>query len=422
MAKSLKVKSKLPSFVLGGIGKLLTLEGAVQHKGRNLEPEDLSIIENAAMAIVNGKVDWIGRQNELPANFKKFKMINARGRMVLPGFVDSHTHLVFAGDRSQEFEMRLAGKTYQEIAAAGGGIVRSMKATREANADDLFKVSLSRVKEFLSQGVTTIEIKTGYGLSFEAEKKCLDVIAKLKAQSPATILSTFLAAHAVPPEYKGRKEDYVKDIAGDWLPKLKKQIDFVDMFIDEGYFDVHDADVLLNEAQKLKLAIKLHADELKLTGGSETAIIYKALSADHLLQITSEQIEALAHSEITATLLPTTAFFLKTNYAPARELLDRGARVALATDFNPGTSPTQDVSLVGLLAALKMKMRTEEIIVGLTLNGAYALGLQNLKGALVKGFDADFMLIEAESPAKLFYEFGRGWRPTTVFCRGTKVH
>jgi imidazolonepropionase len=269
--------------------------------------------------------------------------------------------------------------------------------------------------------VTTFEVKTGYGLSFESEKKCLEVIKRLKSATRATVMATFLGAHAVPEEFKGRRKEYIAEVAEHWLPKLRKLIDFVDIFLDDGYFDVDDAEVLLTAAQKMKIPTKLHADELELTGGTETAVKFGSLSADHLLKIGDAEVAILIQNETTATLLPTTAFFLKTSYAPARKLLDRGARVALATDFNPGTSPTQDISLVGVLSALYMNMRIEEIIVGLTLNGAYALGLQESKGALLPGYDADFILVDGASPAKLFYEFGRGETSIEVYCAGKNL-
>ena len=411
------------SFILDKIGTLITLGGAVQKKGRNIDPEDLGVIHDAAMVIGGvgrkSKVLWIGERSKLPTSLKKLKKISAQGKMVLPGFVDSHTHLVFGGDRSQEFEMRLAGKTYQDIAKAGGGIINSVRATRELSQKELFELSKKRVEAFLAQGVTTLEIKTGYGLSFDAEKKCLEVIDSLKKKTNATINATFLAAHALPIEFKeAGHRAYVQEIANHWLPKLKKLSDFVDIFLDQGYFDKDDAKILFEAAKKCNIPTKIHADELALSGGTETAIAFESLSADHLLKIGSKEIKLLAESEVTATLLPTTAFFLNEAFAPARSLLDGGVRVALATDFNPGTSPTQDISLVGLLSALQMKMTIEEIIVGLTLNGAYALGLEKTKGALLPNFDADFFLIEAESPAKLFYEFGRGIFRPKVFCGG----
>lgn len=409
-------------FVLDKIGKLVTLSGAVQKKGRRIESSDLGIIEDGALVVDSqgrkSKVLWSGPRQSIPLRFKKEKKISAQGKMVMPGFVDSHTHLVFAGDRSLEFEMRLEGKSYSEIAQQGGGIVKTVEATRKISESALLKISEERVERFLFQGVTTLEIKTGYGLNFDTEKKLLNIISRLKKKSPVTILSTFLGAHAIPLEFKGRKEKYVSEVAEKWLPVLKNHTDFVDIFLDEGYFDIEDAKVLFQKANGLGLKTKIHADELALTGGSETAVKFGSFSADHLLKISDREIKLLAKSETTATLLPTTAFFLKTNYAPARKLLDNGARVALATDFNPGTSPTQDISLVGALAALQMGMRTEEIIVGLTLNGAYALNLEKQKGALLPDYDADFLLFDAESPSKIFYEFGKGTFSPDVFCSG----
>jgi imidazolonepropionase len=419
------------SFILTNISRLYTLEGVARKLGRYIRPEDLGVIENAAMVVgqnsttqnsknSKAKIIWVGEQVQLPSKYKKFKKINARGQIVLPGFVDSHTHLLFAGDRSSEFEMRLQGASYQEIAAGGGGITNSMLATRTTSEDKLFKSAIKRVQNFLDQGVTTIEIKSGYGLSFESEKKILNVIGRLKKKSPAKIFSTFLAAHALPPEYKGRQSEYVNDLALKWLPKLKGVCDFVDIFLDEGYFSVKDAEVLFKEALKLKIGIRVHADELALTGGAELAVKFQSHSADHLLKITEREIKMLAASDVTATLLPTTAFFLNVEYAPARKLLDAGARVALASDFNPGTSPTQDISIVGLLAALKMQMRIDEIIAALTYNGAYSLGLFK-RGALIPGFEADFIMSHSGSAADFFYSFGQKNLDLTVFTGGKFV-
>ncbi len=399
------------------IGKLITLEGAIQKGGRRITVEDLSVIENAVLLCEvkpGGKILWVGKKSEASRQLKKMKIPlskisrhDAHGGTVIPGFVDSHTHLVFAGDRSLDFERRLQGWTYQQIAAEGGGILTTMKATRKAKYSELLSLAMARVENAKRQGITTMEIKTGYGLDFKSEKKLLDVISELKKKSGLTVKATFLAAHALPPEFKDRHSDYIQEIALKWLPKLKTQIDFVDIFLDQGYFNKQNAKELLTEAAKFGLGIKIHADEIALTGGAETAVQSQALSADHLLKITSNEIAALSASEVTATLLPTTALFLGEAFAPARALLDGGARVALATDFNPGTSPAQDVSLTALLAALQLKMRPEEILVALTLNGAYALGLEKSKGALVPGHDADFVILPSQSVTGFFYNFGK---------------
>jgi imidazolonepropionase len=218
------------------ISRLFTLEGAVKKGGRNLKLSDLSEIQDAALAVDKDKVQWVGARKDLPAKFKKAKKVSLKGQIVLPGFIDSHTHLVFAGDRAGDFEKRLSGVTYQEIAASGGGILRTVNATREATAKELLDLAQKRLKSFASQGFTTIEAKSGYGLSFESEKKILEVTKKLKASSPLTVKSTYLAAHDVPPEFKGKKSEYMELVAGDWLKKLAKLCDYADIFVDEGFF------------------------------------------------------------------------------------------------------------------------------------------------------------------------------------------
>ncbi len=406
--------------ILKNIGQLVTMESALKKSGRRIVKSDLSIISNAAL-VFDQTIKWVGPQSELPKKFRDQKSISASGGLVTPGFVDSHTHLVFDGDRSLDFENRLSGMSYSEIAAQGGGILTSMRATRAATFDSLLKRSMERLKTSLSQGVTTIEIKTGYGLDFESEKKSLDIISALKKRSPGTVMSTFLAAHALPPEFKNRREEYITEITEKWLPRLKSKIDFVDIFLDYGYFEKADAEKLFSKAKKLKLPVRIHADEIELSGGTEMAAKFGALSADHLLKIGPNEIRVLANSEVTATLVPTTAFFLKSNQAPARALLDAGARVALATDFNPGTSPSQDISLVGLFVALELNMRPEEILTGLSLNGAFALGLQSRKGALLPGHDADFVIHQSDSISRFFYQFGQRKLDVQVFAGGKRV-
>lgn len=403
------------------IGRLLTLEGVQKKDGRKIEPKDLSEYHGASLVITSGKsrnkVLWVGRGDDLPTKFKKAKRVNCHGALVMPGLVDSHTHLVFGGDRSQEFEMRLQGKSYSEIAASGGGILRTVQATRSQTLAELTKSSLLKLKSLRNQGVSTVEIKTGYALDFENERKCLKVIGDLKKKTSQTLCSTFLGAHAIPPEFKGRKSEYVDEVCN-WLPKIKA--DFVDMFVDEGYFDFDDGLKFFETAKKLGFNIKVHADELALSGGSRLAVEMKALSADHLLKVGDSEINLLAQSQTTATLLPTTAMFLKTDFAPARKLLAAGARVALASDYNPGTSPTLDLSLVALLATLGMDMRVDEVVAALTYNGACALDLQKHKGCLLPNYDADFLIAEADSPGFLAYHFGKPGLPVQLYCNGTK--
>jgi len=421
--------TKLNNYVVDKIERLMTLEPAMKKGARRPSTQDYGFIDNAVLVIKSGKVAWVGPRLDLPREFKKFSKRRALGGLVMPGLIDPHTHLVFAGDRSQEFEMRLGGATYQEIAASGGGIKCTMNSTRQASATQLLKLARERLEIFLKQGVTTVEIKSGYGLTLKDETKCLEVAKRLGNLKKATVIKTFLGAHALPPEFdqgpskEQAHHEYVRTLAYDWLPKLckKKLVDHVDIFVDEGYFSANEARVLLSAALLNGVQIKIHSDEFKSIGGTDVAIDMNALSADHLLAISEASARRLAQSETTAVLLPTTALFLRAAYAPARKLLDLGARVALGSDFNPGSSPTQDLSLVGILAATQMQMTVPEIVVGHTLAASFALGLQKQKGVLIPGYDADFIELDAASPAELFYRFGQRMGPRAVTHQGRQV-
>lgn len=417
------------SFVVDKIPKLYTFEAALHKGGRKPLLSDMSLIENAAMVVKSGKVAWTGPRDALPKKFLKLKKRKAQGHVIMPALVDPHTHLVFAGDRSHEFEMRLNGATYQEIADQGGGIQNTMRSTRAASKAELLRTAEERLKIFLKQGVTTIEIKSGYGLTLEDELKCLEVAKKLESSKHATIVKTFLSAHALPPEFKKSgsvatdHDNYTHEVSEKWLPQAvkRKLVDQVDIFVDKGYFSVENAKVLFEQARKLKVPIKIHSDEFEALGATELASEMKALSADHLLAISESGIKTLSKSETTAVLLPTTALFLKADYAPARKLIDGGCRVALGTDFNPGSSPTQDISLVSILAATQLKMSIAEILVAHTVNAAFALGIENQKGSLAVGHDADFIELVSSSPAELIYNFGYRRGPHSVWHRGLKV-
>lgn len=397
---------------LENIGLLLTLEGAARKGGRRVQEEDLGLQKNHSLIFSGEKILWVGPHRKIPKEFrqKKMKSISARDWTVLPGLVESHTHALFAGSRSAEFEMRLRGKSYQEIAAAGGGILSTVRATRQESLRGLVQKTQERVDHFRRQGVTTLEIKTGYALDEKNELKCLKAIRSLEGPR---IVSTFLGAHAIPSEFKN-ENDYLNHLREKIFPRLKNRknplADRIDIFIEKGFFSAEAAKKYLEAATALGIPTTIHADQLTLSGGTELAVQLKSLSADHVLQISDREISLLAKSEVTAGLLPVADIYMKCPFPPARKMIDQGVRVALATDFNPGTAPSMDVSLVGLVARLEMGMSLPEVLSAYTVGAAHALGLQNEIGSLSAGKSADFICTKVEwtdlfySPGQIFAE------------------
>lgn len=387
------------------ISELVTCQGASQKQGRRVKADDLSVISRAAMLVDSGKIKWLGPQNKIPKEFSKAKMkeVSLGKTSVLPAFVESHTHLVFAGDRADEFERRNQGVSYQQIANEGGGILSTVKKTRAATTSQLKREAEKRVWRFLKQGVTTIECKSGYGLSLNSELKMLRVAKSLKA---ARIIGTFLGAHALAPEFN-TYQDYLDSLAREVLPEVakKKLARRADIFVDEGYFSLTGAREYLQMAQRLGFDITIHAEQLNRTGAARLAIALNARSADHLVQVSDEDVKDLARSQVTCVLLPGSDLYLKMKYPPARALINAGARVALATDYNPGSCPTQDLSLIGVLARLEMKMSLPEVISAYTVAAAHALGLEQSLGSLEVGKVADFVSFACEW-RELFYQIG----------------
>ncbi len=382
-----------------------TLAAAEKKAARHMTKNDLSMIKQAAMYVEGGVIRAIGAEAEvLKIASQPFEEIDCHNRVVLPGLIESHTHTVFAGSRSDEFERRLQGESYQEIARLGGGILSTVQATRKASYAELQTLSQRRAQRFLSQGVTTLEVKSGYALNLDDEVKMLEVARSL--QGPK-IVSTFLGAHAIAPEHQ-TAEEYLQWMVQAVLPRIeqKKLASRVDIFVENGYFNSQIAKPYLQAAQKIGFDVVVHADQLSLSGGAELAIELGARSADHLLQISQTQVKQLANSNVTCGLLPAADLYMKSVYPQARALIDQGARVALASDFNPGSSPTQDISLVGLLARLEMKMSWAEVLCAYTLGAAYALGLETLCGSLSPGKKADFIVVEDEAH-DLFYQAGQ---------------
>jgi imidazolonepropionase len=381
------------------------------------------IIADGALIMHGGRIEWIGPTASLPPLPQDAEIIDVSGQLVLPGFVDSHTHLLFAGSRENEFEQRLQGVTYQEITARGGGIMSTVRSVRQKSREELKQLARPRLKRLLAFGVTTVEVKSGYGLTPEDERKCLEAIAELNQEQPVELVPTFLGAHAVPEEYRDRRDEYIRLLIDEMLPDVAQNelAVFCDVFCETGVFSLAESERILNRARDLGLQVKLHADELTPLGGAELAAKVGAASADHLLCITDAGIDALAASETVATLLPGTAFFLGLPYAPARTLIDRGVPVALASDCNPGTCPTENLTLVGSMACTQMGMLPGEVITALTLNGAAALRCSDRVGALAAGRQADLIVCDVPNAAHLFYHFGVN-HVRRVYKRGRAVH
>jgi imidazolonepropionase len=378
---------------------------------------------HTAILLRDGKIDWLGPESRLPPLPHNVQVLDARGGVVLPGFVDCHTHLIFAGSRTDEFEQRLQGISYQEIAARGGGINASVRAVRQSSKEQLKALARPRLRRLLAAGVTTVEIKSGYGLSLDDELKCLEVVAELNDETPWELAPTFLGAHAVPPEFKTDRAAYIRLVVDEMLPEIARTrlAEFCDVFCETGVFSIDESERILKRAAELGLRLKLHADELTPLGGAELAARLGAISADHLLCISPAGIEALARSSTIATLLPATAFFLGVASAPARRLIDGGVPVALATDCNPGTCPTENLPLVGSMACTQMKMLPGEAVVAMTLNAAAALGRSDRLGSLEPGKQADVLICSVPDYRDIFYHFGvqHVWR---VIKRGRLVY
>jgi imidazolonepropionase len=394
------------------IKELLTLSRAHKKDGRNLTPDDLCIIKNASIVVDDhNKILWVGDSNKLPSEHEHLKSIDCSSIVVTPEIVDSHTHLVFGGDRSFEYTMRLNGADYEDIAKAGGGILSTMAKTLAAKEDELFKTACERIERIHSYGVGTIEIKSGYALTIEGERLITNLIHKLKQKyvDKVTIFNTFLAAHAVPKDYKNSSDYLIKVV----LPLLdefkgKDMIDAVDIFHEEGYFNTEDVHKLFQFCNENNFKVKIHADEFNDNKGAVLASKYNALSADHLLATKEDGIKALANSNTVATLLPGTAFFLGKPLANARQFLDQGCKVALASDFNPGSCHCDNLLLIAQLSAKSLNMNSAEAWSAITLNASHALGLKN-QGAIVSGLDAKFSFFDTDSIDNIFYSWGRNF-------------
>jgi imidazolonepropionase len=376
---------------------------------RGKELSHLPCIENAFVIIENGIITDYGSMDAYWTEAGNENIVDASGQMVLPCWCDSHTHLVFAASREEEFIDKIKGLSYAEIAAKGGGILNSAKKIADTSELDLLRTAWARLQEIIHLGTGAVEIKSGYGLSVEGELKMLRVIKRLKETSPIPIKATFLGAHTYPQEYKNNHQGYIDILINEMLPIIAKEqlADYIDVFCETGFFSPEEAIQICEAGKKYGLIPKIHANQLNLSGGVQAGIQLGALSVDHLETMDEETIKALAASDTIGTLLPSAAFFLRMSPQPARELIDAGCAIALATDYNPGSSPSGNMNLVVAMSCIQMKMLPEEAINAATINGAYAMGLQDELGSITKGKKANLFLTKPiPSLAYLPYAFG----------------
>lgn len=384
---------------------------------------DLGVISNGAIASVDGIITHVGTTEDVLnlVNKDDYKIIDATGKTVMPGFVDSHTHFIFGGYRADEYDWRLRGLSYVEIMERGGGIINSVKGTDEAPLDELVTVGLKRLDSMMRFGVTTVEGKSGYGLFKDTEIKQLEAMKQCSEKHPLDIAQTFLGAHSVPKDYKGRSGEFIDYLIDEVLPEVAKfdQVEFCDIFCEDKVFSVEDSRRMLTAARKIDLEPKIHADEIVQLGGAELAAELKAVSADHLLQASDAGIKAMAEAGVIATCLPCTAFSLKEHYARARFMVDSGCAVAVATDFNPGSCFTESIPLAIALSTLYMGLTTEETITALTINGAAAINRADTVGSLDVNKKADIVIHEFPSYKFLPYHIGVSTVETVI--KGGKI-
>ncbi|MDA8427259.1 MAG: imidazolonepropionase [Treponema sp.] len=401
--------------LITNIGELSTPTGTSARRGA--EMSELRVVEDAAVLIKDGIIVYAGPGADVPwEEADGVPPMSADGRAVVPGFVDSHTHFVFAGYRDDEFMWRAEGLPYMEIHNRGGGIRRSMEATRAASLEQLVEIGERRLWTMLSMGVTTVEGKSGYGLDLQHELKQLEAMSVLSERTPAAIVPTYLGAHAVPPEFEGRTADYLDYMIEEVLPSVRAQgtARFCDVFCEKGVFDIEESRRYLEAAAEMGLGLKLHADEIEAMGGAGLAARLGAVSADHLLKTSKEDMAAMARAGVVATCLPLTSFALRENHADARLMIDSGCAVALASDLNPGSCYSQSIPLIFALGLLYMRLNLAEVLTALTLNGAAALGLAESLGSIESGKEGDLVILEARSARFLAYNTGMNVVSTVV--------
>jgi imidazolonepropionase len=410
------------SLLIINIRCLVQTEDVPKQKVCGKEMSELNTINDAWLYMRKGlvsdfgKMDFI-RSGQIHFDEEETEIIDAAGRFVFPSFCDSHTHIVYSGSREIEFSDKIRGLSYAEIARRGGGILNSAKKLHDTSEDELFVQSVKRIDEIISFGTGAVEIKSGYGLNLEDELKMLRVIRRIKNSSPLEIKATFLGAHAVPSEFKGKQERYVDLIINEMIPAVASEdlADYIDVFCDEGFFSVEDTERILMAGMKYGLIPKIHANELGFSGGIQTGVKYDALSVDHLEYTGDAEIESLLGTDTMPTLLPGSAFFLGLTDPPARKMINAGLPVALASDYNPGSSPSGNMKLIMSLGCVKLKMLPEEVINAVTINSAYAMGLSESHGSIARGKVAN-VFITKDIPSYEFmpYAFGSNLIDTVI--------
>ena len=404
------------------IKELLQVRENTIDKLSGIEMKELPTIKNAWLLIEDDKIADYGEMNSIP-EIEADKTIDAKGKIILPSWCDSHTHIVYAGNRELEFADRINGLSYEEIANRGGGILNSAKTLQETPEEEVYKQSAKRLEEVMKLGTGAVEIKSGYGLTEEGELKMLRVIKKLQQNYDFPIKATFLGAHAIPKEYKEKPDAYMDLVIEKILPKVAEEnlAEYIDIFCEKGYFSVADTHKLLSAAKKFGLKPKIHVNQFNAIGGIQAGIEHKALSVDHLEVMCPEDIESLKGTTTMPVALPSCSLFLSIPYTPAREMLDSGLPLAIATDFNPGSTPSGNMNLVVSLACIKMKMTPEEAINAATINGAYAMELSKTHGSITKGKQANFILTK-EIPSYTFLPYAFGTNSIeSVFINGKAV-
>jgi imidazolonepropionase len=408
--------------LITNIKELLQVENTPKEMVCGKDMKILPTIKNAFLLIEDGIIKDFGAMKNVPS-IKTDYSLDATGKIILPTWCDSHTHIVYAGNREQEFVDRINGFTYEEIANNGGGILNSAKKLQATSEEELYKQSAVRIQEVMKLGTGAVEIKSGYGLTKEAELKMLRVIKKLNKNYPITIKTTFLGAHALPTEFKNNKKAYLDLVINEILPAVAKEnlAEFIDIFCETGYFTVNDTERLLKASAKFGLIPKIHVNQFTATGGVQAGVKYKALSVDHLEEMRTEDIEALKNTKTMPVALPSCSYFLSIPYTPARKIIDAGLPLALATDYNPGSTPSGNMNFVVSTACIKMKMTPEEAINAATINGAYAMGLEKTHGSICIGKKANF-IITKQIPSYGFipYSFGNT-HIDKVFLEGKEI-